>query len=98
MTEFSIHTSQPLKTWSYELKIVPVILMERTLSQSFYVLNIPAPIAQLVECPLRGTGDHRFDPGPRHTKVIKKWYWLLLAWHSDLRGRARTGRPSVRIM
>ena len=28
----------------------------------------------------------------------KKWYWLLLAWHSDLRGRAKTGRPSVRIM
>ena len=31
----------------------------------------PAPIAQLVECPLRGTGGHGFDPGPRHTKVVK---------------------------
>ena len=31
----------------------------------------PAPIAQLVECPLRGTGGHEFDPGPRHTKVVK---------------------------
>ena len=31
----------------------------------------PAPIAQLVECPLRETGGHRFDPGPRHTKVVK---------------------------
>ena len=30
-----------------------------------------APIAQLVECPLRGTEDHGFDPGPRHTKVVK---------------------------
>ena len=30
----------------------------------------PAPIAQLVECPLRGTGGHGFDPGPRHTKVV----------------------------
>ena len=31
----------------------------------------PAPIAQLVECPLRGPGGHGFDPGPRHTKVVK---------------------------
>ena len=31
----------------------------------------PAPIAQLVECPLRGTGGHGFDPGQRHTKVVK---------------------------
>ena len=34
-------------------------------------LHVPAPIAQLVECPLRGTGGHGFDPGPRHTKVVK---------------------------
>ena len=33
--------------------------------------NSPAPIAQLVECPLRGTGGQGFDPGPRHTKVVK---------------------------
>ena len=31
----------------------------------------PAPIAQLVECPLWGTGGHGFDPGPRHSKVVK---------------------------
>ena len=31
----------------------------------------PAPIAQLVESPLRETGGHGLDPGPRHTKVIK---------------------------
>ena len=31
----------------------------------------PVPIGQLVECPLRGTGGHGFDPGPRHTKVVK---------------------------
>ena len=43
-----------------------------------------------------GTGGHGFDPGPRHTNVVKMV--LLLAWHSDLRGRARTGQPSVRIM
>ena len=34
-------------------------------------LQTPAPIAQLVECPLRGTGGHGFDPGPRNTKVVK---------------------------
>ena len=33
--------------------------------------NIPAPVAQLVECPLRGTGSHGFDPGPRHTEIVK---------------------------
>ena len=33
--------------------------------------GLPAPIAQLVECPLRVMGGHGFDPGPRHTKVIK---------------------------
>ena len=38
-------------------------------------------------------GGHGFDPGPQHTRVIKNG-----TWHSDLRGRARTGRPSVRIM
>ena len=31
----------------------------------------PAPVAQLVECPLRGTGGHGFDSGSRHTKVVK---------------------------
>ena len=32
---------------------------------------LSAPVAQSVECPLRGTGGHAFDPGPRHTKVVK---------------------------
>ena len=32
---------------------------------------IPAPVAQSVECPLQGTGGHGFNPGPRHTKVVK---------------------------
>ena len=31
----------------------------------------PAPVAQSVECPLRGMGGHKFDPGLQHTKVIK---------------------------
>ena len=30
-----------------------------------------AQVAQVVECPLRGTGGHTFDPGPQHTKVVK---------------------------
>ena len=29
------------------------------------------PIAQLVECLLRGMGGPRFDPGLRHSKVVK---------------------------
>ena len=28
-------------------------------------------VAQLVECSLGETGGHGFDPGPRHTKVVK---------------------------
>ena len=32
---------------------------------------MPAPVDQSIECPLRGTGGHGFDPGPRHTKVVK---------------------------
>ena len=34
-------------------------------------LRESAPVDQLVACPLRGTGGHGFDPGPRHTKVVK---------------------------
>ena len=40
-------------------------------SITIYFQVLPAPIAQLLECPLRGTGGHGFDPGPRHTKVVK---------------------------
>ena len=40
-------------------------------SWSLLTRRKPAPIAQLVECPLWGTGGHGFDPGPRHTKVVK---------------------------
>ena len=31
----------------------------------------PAPIAQLVECPLRGTGGHGFDPDRDRPKSLK---------------------------
>ena len=54
----------------------------------------PDPVAQSVECPLRRTGGHGFDQGPRHIKVIKMV--LIAPWH--LRGRARTGQPSAMIM
>ena len=40
----------------------------RTINLQFF---LPAPVAQVVKCPLRGTGGHGFDPGPRHTKVVK---------------------------
>ena len=33
--------------------------------------GVPAPVAQSVECPLRETSGHGFDPGWRHTKVFK---------------------------
>ena len=56
VTEVSFRTKQPL--WI-------LFIAQFTLSY------LPAPIAQLVECPLRGTGGHGFDPGPRHTKVVK---------------------------
>ena len=36
-----------------------------------FLLSLPAPVAQMVKCPLRGTGGHVFDPGLRHTKVVK---------------------------
>ena len=62
----------------------------------YHNLRKPALVAGLVVCPLR-TGGHRFDPGLGHTKVIKNGT-SCPAWHSGLWGRARTGRPSVRIM
>ena len=33
--------------------------------------DVPAPVAQSVECPLRETWGHAFNPGPWHTKVFK---------------------------
>ena len=33
--------------------------------------SIPSPVAQLVECPLRGTGGNGFVPWTRHTKIVK---------------------------
>ena len=37
----------------------------------YKIITVHLPVAQSVECPLRGTGGHWVDPGPRHTKVIK---------------------------
>ena len=47
---------------------------------------------------LRGTGGHRFEPGPRHTKVVNKGTSCSSLSTQDSQGKARTGRPSVRIM
>ena len=45
-----------------------------------------------------GNGKSRVQSRAATYQSRKKWYKLLLAWHSDLLGRVRTGRPSVRIM
>ena len=42
--------------------------MYQDINLQFFLL---APAAQVVECPLRGTGGHGFDPGPRQTKLVK---------------------------
>ena len=57
-------------------QIFKVILTTREVdNKDFFIIWAcawqPALIAQLVECPLRGTGGHGFDPGPQHTKVVK---------------------------
>ena len=44
----------------------------------------PAPVAQSVKCPLRGTGGHSFDPGPRHIKIVKM---VLAVPRLDVRAR-----------
>ena len=36
-----------------------------------YNLRRPVPVAQSVECPLRGTRGHGVDLESRHTKVVK---------------------------
>ena len=58
---------------------------------------IRTPIAQVVECPLRGTGGHWFD-------ILKSLKMLLVAPHLAVVGTQTyrvelgLGRPSVRIM
>ena len=47
----------------YNLRIIVLKIIPK--------LSSLAPIAQLVVCPLWGRGGHGFDPGQRHTKVIK---------------------------
>ena len=45
--------------------------LERGLYACKTTLWFITPVAQVIECPLRWTGCHGFDPGPRHTKVVK---------------------------
>ena len=61
-----------------------------------YYLNGPGS-SLLIECPLRGTGGHGFDPRSRHTVSLNM---VLAAPRLALKrtGGVRTGRPSVRIM
>ena len=54
---------------SYKLNVIVFILTIYLVS--FSQKALPTPVAQLVECPFRGTGGHGFDLWPRHTKVVK---------------------------
>ena len=60
--------------------------------------GVPAPVAQSVECPLRETWGHGFDPGPWHTKVFQNGTSCSSLTAQYLCDTARTGRGSIRIM
>ena len=60
-----------LDTEAYKTECIAISHSVTLSSEAIQSASPPAPIVQLVECPLRGTGGHRFDPGSRHTKVIK---------------------------
>ena len=47
------------------------IFRKITVCFSHELAQLPAPITQLVEYPLRGIGGDGFNPGPRLTKVVK---------------------------
>ena len=49
--------------------MIDFYLYQILLCNTTFVLD---PVAQSVECPLRGTGCHGFESGPRHTKVVNK--------------------------
>ena len=52
-------------------KIALVYLKHTCTSTINLQFFLPAPVAQVVESPLRGMGGHGFDSGPRHTKFVK---------------------------
>ena len=58
-----------VSNFNFQLNRFPFVYCQLTTDNLH--LPKPAPIAQLIECPLRGTRRHGFDPGPRHTKVVK---------------------------
>ena len=54
------------------MKKIAVLYIKHTCTRAINLhFFLPAPVAQVVACPLRGTGGHGFDPGPRHTKLVK---------------------------
>ena len=54
------------------MKKIAVLYTKHTCTRTIILqFLLPAPVAQVVACPLRGTGGHGFDPGPRHTEVVK---------------------------
>ena len=72
---FDIHILQDLCSNNEYLWPWNWPLSTSTYRELFLLLAL---VAQLVECPLRGTGGHEFDIGPWHSKVVKN-----VAWHSD---------------
>ena len=63
----------------------------------FYKI-VPAPVAHVVECPLRGMGGHGFDPGPRDSKVVKNGTSCSSLGTQDLRAELGLVDPVVGIM
>ena len=56
---------------SVDGQVISIVYLKTVKLETHCKCRGTASIAQLVECPLRGTGGHGFDPGPRHTKVVK---------------------------
>ena len=46
-------------------------LNSQTIESIYSPVHSTGLLAQSVECPLLGKVDYGFDPGPRHTKVVK---------------------------
>ena len=54
------------------MKKIAVLYIKHTCTRSINLqFFLPVPVAKVVESPLRRTGGHGFDPGPRHTKLVK---------------------------
>ena len=65
-----------------KVKKIAVIYIKHTCTRTINLqFFLPAPVAQVVECPLRGTGGHGFDPGrdiPNSLKIVLVAHRLAL--------------------